>query len=240
MSAGSAPSRPTPHWAAALGQRIATLWVLKMFGTMAWIAVFFVLYFGVMRHPLGIPLVMPITAFDLWLDPRPWAVWPYISLWLYVGLAPAFAASGAELRAYIPRALLLSLGGLAIFWLWPTEVPHFLPAEALHDPSMQFLKSRDQAGNAFPSLHVAFALFSGLLIARQLRAVGAPPAVHVFNVLWLLAIVYSTLATRQHVVIDVLGGLAFGTLACLPARWRFRPPAPGAPHAGAAPAQRRP
>jgi membrane-associated phospholipid phosphatase len=92
-----------------------------------------------------------------------------------------------------------------VFWLFPTTVPVFAVDWAQY-PALQFLKATDVGGNAFPSLHVAFAVLTAVLLERQLRSVQAPTWLRVLNLLWAFGIVYSTLATRQHVLLDVLGG----------------------------------
>jgi membrane-associated phospholipid phosphatase len=46
-----------------------------------------------------------------------------------------------------------------------------------------------------------------------LRRFGAPLWMLIFNGAWCIGIVYSTLATRQHVAVDVLAGLLLGALA---------------------------
>ncbi|MNT32482.1 hypothetical protein D3C72_1683660 [compost metagenome] len=48
------------------------------------------------------------------------------------------------------------------------------------------------------------------MLARQLREAGAPGWLRLLNLAWAVAIVYSTMAVRQHVLIDVLGGLGLG------------------------------
>ncbi len=77
------------------------------------------------------------------------------------------------------------------------------------------MKSVDAAGNACPSLHVAFAIFTALWLARLLREVMAPLAVRLFNAGWCAAIIYSTLATKQHVAVDVFAGTTLGAGAAL-------------------------
>jgi membrane-associated phospholipid phosphatase len=77
---------------------------------------------------------------------------------------------------------------------------------------MAYLKSIDAGGNAFPSLHVATAIFSAMWLHDVLRRFRAPNWVLVINSLWCAGIVYSTLATRQHVIIDVIGGLVLGAV----------------------------
>ncbi|MBB4224161.1 phosphatase PAP2 family protein [Variovorax guangxiensis] len=188
-----------------MGRRIATHWVAKMIGTTAGITGFFALYFWVMHNPPTPPTVMPLTALDHWVDVSDEAMLLYGSLWLYISLPPAFAKDWAELRACARDAALMAGMGLVVFWFFPTTVPAFAVDWAQY-PSLMFLKNADAGGNAFPSLHVAFAVLTAVLLQRQLREVRAPAWVRVLNVLWALGIVYSTLATRQHVLLDVLGG----------------------------------
>ena len=136
----------------------------------------------------------------------------YISLWVYVSLPPALLATRRELYGYGAAMAATCLVGLIIFYFWPTAAP---PADidwALH-PGVDFLKSMDASGNACPSLHVAAALFSGVWLHHLLRRFGGPPWILIFNGLWCIGIIYSTLATRQHVAVDVWGGLVLGGLA---------------------------
>ena len=82
------------------------------------------------------------------------------------------------------------------------------------------LQGVDAAGNACPSLHVATALFTALWLQRLLLALAVPRWLRVANALWLLLIVYSTLAIKQHVVLDALAGAALGALfAWASMRW---------------------
>jgi membrane-associated phospholipid phosphatase len=86
-------------------------------------------------------------------------------------------------------------------------------------PSMAFLKSADAAGNACPSLHVAFAVFSACWFGRLLRQLGAGRIARIGNVLWCAGILYSTVATRQHVFLDVVAGAALGALVAVASQW---------------------
>lgn len=209
---------PTPlPWHKALGRRVATLWLLKMIGNSAGIACFFPLYFWVMQRSPAEVWVLPLTALDRWFELRAAALPLYGSLWLYISLPPAFAKDKRELFAYAWGCGLMSAVGLAVFWFMPTAVPAF-PIDWSQHPALQFLKATDSTGNAFPSLHVAFAVFACDVLARQLREIGAPAWLRAANVAWAVGIVYSTLAIRQHVVVDVFGGLLLGLAFC----WAFR------------------
>jgi len=74
----------------------------------------------------------------------------------------------------------------------------------------------DAAGNACPSLHVATAVFSGFWLHWLLPTVGLGGRTRLTSAVWCTAIAYSTMATKQHVALDVAAGAALGfTLAWL-------------------------
>ncbi|MEW6169321.1 MAG: phosphatase PAP2 family protein [Pseudomonadota bacterium] len=93
-------------------------------------------------------------------------------------------------------------------------------------PPLGPIIAADDAGNALPSLHAAFALFSAIWMDRLLRRALAPAWLRIASAVWGLGILYSTLATRQHVAVDAIAGTAPGWLAAvLHLRWlRLRPP----------------
>jgi len=106
---------------------------------------------------------------------------------------------------------IILLDRLIGFYFWPTAVPAAHIDWAQY-PGVDFLKSMDASGNACPSLHVATAVFSGIWLHHLLRRFGAPLWILLFNGVWCIGIVYSTVATRQHVAVDVLAGLMLGVL----------------------------
>jgi membrane-associated phospholipid phosphatase len=143
--------------------------------------------------------------------------WPgalalYVSLWVYVPLAPSLLASGRALLSYVAAAVALSVAGFAVFILWPTTVPRPEAGQSLA-PALSYLKTVDASGNAFPSLHVAFAVFTALWLGRLLRELGAGACARLLNWVWCAGIVYSTIAIRQHVALDALAGAVLGAAA---------------------------
>lgn len=205
------PPASARNWFHELRRRLVTLWPIKAVGTMSWIAGFFVAYFWVLRNPLAEVTIMPFTALDRFVAFRPEALGLYASLWVYVSLAPGMLKNLRELVSYGIATLALSAIGLGIFLVWPTAVPPFAIDLAQH-PSISVIKGVDLAGNACPSLHVAFAVFTGVWIDRVLREMRSHRVVLVANWLWCASIVYSTLATRQHVVLDVIAGAILGVV----------------------------
>ena len=194
-------------------------WPAKVIGTILGTALFFFAYFWVLHHPLFPVTTMPLNAVDRLIHFRPDALPLYLSLWFYVSLVPALLTDRRELMSYVLAAVGMSVIGLGIFLLWPTTV--FWPdADWSQYPAFAFLQSVDASGNACPSLHVAFAVFTAIGLDRLLRQMGAGHGVRAFNWLWCLGILYSTIAIRQHVALDVLAGASLGAVvAVVHLRW---------------------
>ena len=220
------PTSPAPTWTADIWLRMRRHFLLKLAGTTAFTWVFFIGYFHLLRYPVRPPVLMPLTALDHWIGFQPQALLAYFSLWLYIGVAPGLQKTFAELVVYGLWIGALCVTGLALFYFWPTEVPlRALPASDF--PGFAMLQGVDAAGNACPSMHVAVAIFSALWIDHILRVARTPVWLRVFNAGWFVAIAFSTLAIKQHVVLDVAAGALLGVAFALPSL-RWRPGRPGA------------
>jgi len=183
-------------------------------------AVFFAAYFGVQRHPAYVPVVMPLTWLDMIVPFQPAALVAYVSLWIYVGVGPGLQRTIADFAVYLLWLSALCLCGLAIFFFWPTQAPVRL-ALATHFPGFAVLHRVDLTSNACPSMHVAVAIFTAVRVEDVLRSLGAPRWLRMANLAWFLVIAYSTLATKQHVALDVVAGALLGVLiAVMSLRWR--------------------
>jgi membrane-associated phospholipid phosphatase len=207
-----APGEQQATWYGRIGAVIFRHVYLKSIGTAVFITLFFNAYFFLLKNPVYPITVMPFTWFDGLIGFQPLALPFYLSMWVYVSLPPALLATRRELVIYGVAIATTCLAGLTIFYFWPTAVP---PADIdwVQYPEMAFLKGIDAAGNACPSMHVATAVFSGVWLHHLLRRFGGPLWILAVNWGWCIGIVYSTLATRQHVALDVLGGLVLGLLA---------------------------
>jgi len=209
-----------PSWQAELAYRVRELFWLKLLGTSVWTTVFFIGYFHLLRHPAYPVTVMPLT----WLDPlvpfQPAMLLPYLSLWLYIGVAPGLQRGLSQLLAYGAWMTALLLTGLAIFHFWPTAVPP-LALDRSGFPGFALLEGVDASGNACPSMHVAASVFTAVRLHAVLREIGAPAIWRGLNLVWVLLIAWSTMAVRQHVALDVLGGVVLGLAFAWPSlRWR--------------------
>ena len=214
--------RAAGRWTSVLWFRVRRYFPLKLIGTTLWTWAFFVGYFHLLRHPNGAVTIVPTTALDRMIAFHPHWLIPYVSLWLYVGIAPGLQLRFLQLLAYGFWTGLLLLVGLGLFWLWPTAVP-----PAVFDPQgfpgFELMRGIDAAGNACPSMHVAIALHTAIWIEFQFVQIGVPVWLRLGNVVWFAAIVVSTMALKQHVLVDVVGGAALGmAFAGASLRWRPR------------------
>jgi membrane-associated phospholipid phosphatase len=203
------PALPDRTWPRQLLARFVTLWYLKAFGTMAFMVLFFQGYFWVLHNPIAEPFMVPTLAVDDWVPFTPGAFAAYVSLWVYVSLAPALMPNLRELLRYGLWIAALCAFCLALFWVAPTQTP-VTDIDWSQHPQLAFLKGLDASGNACPSLHVGSAVFSAFWFQRIFRQTGAPALLRWLSVLHCVVIVWSTMAIRQHVFLDVLAGALVG------------------------------
>jgi membrane-associated phospholipid phosphatase len=197
--------------ACSICERLASLFWLKTLGSTFAISSFFVLYFVILKHPVFTVRVMPVLPPDIWIPIMPSSVWVYFSLWIYICIPSSMMHQAGQLGAYLLGAFLTSVIGLSVFFFFPTAVPAW-EIDWSQYRYLHFLKDSDASGNACPSLHVAFAVYSGFWLARMLRIVEVPWPFRIVNALWAVLIVLSTMTTKQHVLVDVLAGVLLGAL----------------------------
>lgn len=223
LSRSNAPARDSRRWTVQLRQRMLRYLWLKAIGISLFMWVFFIAYFQLLRNPVYPVTQMPLTALDLAIPFQPGTVVAYLSLWLYVGIPPGLLLSFRQLLVYGLWAAALCLTGLACFYWFPTAVPPLaLDPDLARFPAFALLQGVDATGNACPSLHVATAAFTALWVEHVLRSIGTPLWLRACNGLWVGAIVWSTMATKQHVAWDVAAGLllamVFAALSLLATR----------------------
>jgi membrane-associated phospholipid phosphatase len=165
---------------------------------------------------------MPTTKLDLMIPFQPQALPAYVSLWIYIGFGPGLQRTYAALSVYVLWMVGLCLGGLMIFYIWPTQVPP-LTLDATGYSGFAVLHRIDEASNACPSMHVAVAIFTAVRVDEVLHSTGAPRLLRLLNAAWFILIAYSTLAIKQHVTLDVAAGALLGMIFVVPSlRWRPR------------------
>jgi len=170
--------------------------------------VFCLLYLGSAAVALRDPWVMEPSPIDLAVPFVAVSIWIYLSQFVLLPWALASVRDDVERSRGFYAMLLATLMSALVFVLFPTSVPHpAVPTTGLLGLVWQGLHLADTPNNAFPSLHVALAALSGVLLWQRRRRLIA--------VTWPVCIAVSTLTTRQHVTWDIAGGLLVAALAWL-------------------------
>lgn len=159
------------------------------------------------------PVYAPALALDRLLPLSPvWAL-VYGALYFFLILLPVFVIQQEELIrrtvwAYITVWTVSYIG----FLLYPTVAPRSetVVGEGFAVWGLRFLYGADPPYNCFPSIHVAHSFVSALACSRVHRTLGRVALACAS----LVAI--STLLTKQHYVVDLIGGIflalaAYGT-----------------------------
>jgi PAP2 superfamily len=208
---GALAPEGTDGWLGRLWHRLTIVWPAKGLGTTAFMFLFFWAYFWVQENLDSPATVMPEIWLDRWVGFVPWSFSVYLSLWLYVFLVPAVLGSLRALVWFGVWVGAMCLLCLAIFWWFPTRTPTVTIDWSLY-PGLALIKGVDGSGNACPSLHVASAVFSCCWLHRIIDRMRAPVVLQWLSVLQCVAIVWSTMATLQHVALDVFAGASVGLL----------------------------
>lgn len=188
----------------SLGQRLKAHWCFKLLAGMIIFIAFFSGYFLLLKFQIFPLQVMPVTALDRLITYQPDTLPLYLSFYLYIALAPWLLDDQRDLNACCLALSGLCLVGLTIFFVWPTTIPR--PDGAVHWPAI----SIDRPINVCPSLHAAFAVFSAIGIDRLARHLGDRGVMRSLSWLWCLGILYATLATKQHLAVDLFAGIVLG------------------------------
>ena len=159
-----------------------------------------------------------IDRLRLWFDWElaiplvPWMVWVYLSL-LVSFFLPMFALDEPRIHALCRRLAFATVVSGACFMLFPAELGFTrLASVPGYDPAFRIVHALDLPHNLAPSLHVSWSL----IVLLSLRRISPGWLRFGFDA-WLGALLVSVLATHQHHVLDVLGGMlvAFAAYAAV-------------------------
>jgi membrane-associated phospholipid phosphatase len=164
---------------------------------------------------------VPLTWIDraIPFDPR-W-VWGYVSLYLLMPIAPLLARQSADLWRYTRGMLLCFAIGIVCFVLIPVAGPRptGTPDHWLYGQLILI----DRSYNAFPSLHAACAAYAvvyGQIVSRDSTHPRLRIALLALAWCWVAIILYSTIATRQHYLLDLVPGVLLGAACAVVGRLR--------------------
>ena len=157
----------------------------------------------------GRTLHVPELALDRMATLAPGWSLTYLSLFL-AALLPVFVVHQPELvRRTIFAFLMIWLLSFACFLAYPTigPRPDKILGQGFDVWALKEIYASDVRYNCFPSLHVAQCFLAAFACHRVHRGVGIGAGV------WAFLVGMSTVYTKQHYVLDVIGGMFLAYVA---------------------------
>jgi len=176
-------------------------------------------YIYLQQHHFFPAITMRESFVDRLIPFQPQTVWLYLSIYLLMPIGPFLMLRRREILQYAIGIVLIGVTADVVFMFWPTICPR--PSVAGDNSTYQTLIAIDNSFHAFPSLHAAFAVYSALCGGSVLRETGSRSIWRISLWLWVFLILYATLATKQHVITDIIAGsaLGFGIYSCAFMEW---------------------
>lgn len=165
-------------------------------------------YYGLQYVAIRPVIILPPGPIDDLIGFNAAAVWPYLSLFLLMPLTGWLIEERIAFRKWAAGLFWISLISNLVFLLWPNGIDREVrPVSLAH----RIILFADLARNVFPSLHASLSVYCGIWGYRLLRVRNQRSLQHLFP-LWTLFILWSTLALKQHVFVDILSGGLLGIL----------------------------
>jgi hypothetical protein len=172
-------------------------------GLSAWIALF---YFAPQGWPLFPARPAPTLPWEEVVPFSPgWAL-VYQSVFVVHALAIWLPGNAGVVRRYTLLAAAAYALSAVVFWLYPTLSPR--PATSDHLLYRWLVLEIDGPRNALPSLHAALGTLAAMQLGQHVPALAQSRRWRAALAAWWCALLYSTLATRQHRVLDLVAGVA--------------------------------
>jgi len=151
------------------------------------------------------PAQIPLSRLDKIVPFVPWTFLIYTSDYFLIASAILMISEKKSFNSF-GRMMFLALFICGLFFLFlPTTYPR--PAYPLVDSfliqvSMDLVYLADSPNNCFPSMHVALTTISAWCLRRRQFWLSMTYAA------WTFAVIVSTMTTKQHYFVDILGGLS--------------------------------
>ncbi|HET6247277.1 MAG TPA: phosphatase PAP2 family protein [Tepidisphaeraceae bacterium] len=214
MPDGSSNSPPAPScksFARRLWRRIFALWKFKALLTLAITTLFCIPYFLLGNFPIFPVHDLPSTWIDRKIGFHPYAwVWIYQSLYPLLNALPWLADRRADLLRYAKGFALLSIVCFTVYAVFPTRSPKPMVEHARGMYAV--LRWYDTPLNALPSLHAGLCVYT-LAFGWRLFRGKLPAWLGALFVAWGGLILYGTLATKEHYLVDIVSGALIAIIA---------------------------
>lgn len=170
-------------------------------------------YMGTKLLMQGVPHYNFECGLDLLIPFLPWTVSIYVGAFLYWAAAFVVILRSEKENAFrfLCAHMLSLLVALLFFLFLPTTNTRSIPTgHSFWEWGMRLIYALDTPDNLFPSLHCEL---SWLCWRSLTKVKGVSKFWKIFALVFTLLVFVSTLTTKQHILIDVLGGWLIGELA---------------------------
>jgi membrane-associated phospholipid phosphatase len=168
-------------------------------------------YYGPKLIPNRKPIILEPTLWDRAIPFVPETAWIYQSLFLLLPLTYFSLSDQNQIRQFTLGFTSLVTIFALMFWMYPTEIVRPTVEEQQRSNIYQYLiLNVDGPENAFPSLHAALTAFLGYNLHQRVKHVSYSHTFRTALLLWIMVLLFATLATKQHLWIDILVGAPAG------------------------------
>lgn len=183
-----------------------------------WLALFFALawntfvYSGSRMFTTHLPHHDLTTEWEEMIPLLPWTVVIYLGCYLFWAINYVIGCLQKEEDAFrfISAEMLAKAVCLLFFIIYPTtNIRPEIVGDSIFCDWMRFLYQVDAADNLFPSIHCLCSWFCFIVVRKNEKV---PTWYKVLSFLIMLSICISTLTTKQHVFVDVVGGIAIAEI----------------------------
>ncbi|WP_413504270.1 phosphatase PAP2 family protein [Serratia grimesii] len=156
----------------------------------------------------GTGTVLPPSAIDRGIPFSPTAIWLYLSFFIIVPLG--YLLAPIERVKWLRAAMqLAAVGAGAIYLLWPTTLVYPQDkGDGLSSQLLAALTQVDSLQNCLPSLHMALTVLAVWALSDKQRKVRSA-----LLMVWALAIAFSILQLRRHLLVDLVSGALLAFIA---------------------------
>ncbi|MBL4818663.1 MAG: phosphatase PAP2 family protein [Deltaproteobacteria bacterium] len=173
--------------------------VLLIFVIFYFSASFFGFQRAVFLEPSEVDRAIPFLA---------WTVWIYSLTYVMLPLTFLLLRSQNHLRNFTYAVATSIILSSAVFFWYPTLITRsHMNGHGVSKGVLKFLHWVDLPTNCFPSLHVAIMILIAFYLHKESKAWGW------FTWILTLLVSISTMTTKQHYFVDVLGGAAVAALS---------------------------
>jgi len=160
------------------------------------------------------PRLLEMSVWEGAIPLLPWTVWIYSSVYFIYLASCALQRDEKQYRQFLSGYVFAyALSGI-FFVLYPTTFPREQFPLSLEAPSFTeyfflWFRTIDLPTNCLPSMHVGSCVMSTLPFYKR------RPRVFILFSIWSIAIVATTLTTKQHYFVDLIAGAGFGAFTHL-------------------------